>query len=143
TTAQSLFNAIVKIFEKTNIGVTAFYTFISMMNIQWDGELPISKHISAISAANVRLISMKKGFDDETLAFLLLHSLPKNTTWENFTASVLGSLPDGDVLSFRTVSNRLTAKDVRHHSNVGIESEAALKSADKWCTHHNSTSHNT
>ncbi|KIJ40153.1 hypothetical protein M422DRAFT_174176, partial [Sphaerobolus stellatus SS14] len=86
---------------------------------------------------------MKKGFDDETLAFLLLHSLPKNSTWENFTASVLGSLPDGDVLSFRTVSNRLTAEDVRHNSNAGIESEAALKSADKWCTHHNSASHNT
>ncbi|KIJ52276.1 hypothetical protein M422DRAFT_133407, partial [Sphaerobolus stellatus SS14] len=61
TTAQGLFNAIVKIFEKTNIGVTTFYIFISMMNIQWDGELPISQHISAISAANARLVSMKKG----------------------------------------------------------------------------------
>ncbi|KIJ44235.1 hypothetical protein M422DRAFT_118899, partial [Sphaerobolus stellatus SS14] len=83
------------------------------------------------------------------LAFLLLHSLPKNTTWENFTASVLGSLPDGDILSFRTVSNRLTAEDVRHHSNAGIKFEAALNQlkqkpkVDKWCSHHSSASHNT
>ncbi|KIJ25211.1 hypothetical protein M422DRAFT_144497, partial [Sphaerobolus stellatus SS14] len=61
TTAQGLFDAIIKIFEKTNTGVTAFYTFISMMSIQWDGKSPIAQHISAISAANAHLISMKKG----------------------------------------------------------------------------------
>ncbi|KIJ39122.1 hypothetical protein M422DRAFT_258002 [Sphaerobolus stellatus SS14] len=51
-----------------------------------------------------------------------------------------------------------TAEDVCHSSNAGIKSEAALKSAkanntkrkpkpkprsDKWCSHHNSASHNT
>ena len=160
TTAKGLFDHIVKIFEKTNIdvGVTTFYTFISMMSLQWDGKLPIAQHISAISSVNAQLTSMRKGFDDETLAFLLLHSLPKNSTWENFTASVLGSLPNGDVLSFCTMSNQLITEDVRHSSNARIESEAVLKAAkannvksqpkmklkaDKWCSHHNATSHNT
>ncbi|KIJ51770.1 hypothetical protein M422DRAFT_157312, partial [Sphaerobolus stellatus SS14] len=70
-----------------------------------DGESPIAQHISTISSANTRLTSMKKGFNNEMLAFLLLYSLPKNSTWEIFTASVLRSLPDSEVLSFHTVSN--------------------------------------
>ncbi|KIJ25903.1 hypothetical protein M422DRAFT_192871 [Sphaerobolus stellatus SS14] len=52
TTMKGLFDHTVKIFEKTNVGITTFYKFILMMSLQWDGKSPVVQHISAISATN-------------------------------------------------------------------------------------------
>ncbi|KIJ25904.1 hypothetical protein M422DRAFT_192870 [Sphaerobolus stellatus SS14] len=81
---------------------------------------------------------MKKGFDNETLTFLLLHSLPKHSTWENFMVSILGLLPDSDVLSFCTVSNCLTMEDVCQYQPAESETQG-----QQVGSHHNFTLHNT
>ncbi|KAG6808409.1 hypothetical protein H0H87_008812 [Tephrocybe sp. NHM501043] len=75
--AKDMFDKLVTIHVNTNIGVTTFYTFISMLSLKWDGSLTtLSDHIAAISAADSKLTAMKKNIDKEFLAFILLYSLP-------------------------------------------------------------------
>ncbi|KAF9005668.1 hypothetical protein BDQ17DRAFT_1182204, partial [Cyathus striatus] len=50
------------------------------------------EHIASLSAADSKLTAMKKPINAEFLAFLLLHSLPNDPTWETFKSSVLNSL---------------------------------------------------
>jgi hypothetical protein len=147
-TAKELFDAIVKEHENTNIGVSTFYTFVDMMNLHWDGTSSVSEHISSLSAANAKLVAMKKGFDDKFLAFLLLHSLPEATAWDNFKSSILGALPDGSVLSFTAVANHLTAEALRlAGTTTSTTAKSALKlskqkkKGDMWCTFHKVSSH--
>ncbi|KAG6871386.1 hypothetical protein C0993_003378, partial [Termitomyces sp. T159_Od127] len=62
--AKDMFDKLVEIHENTNMGVSAFYTFIQMLNTKWDGSsLTLSEHIAAISAADAKLTAMKKIID--------------------------------------------------------------------------------
>lgn len=53
---------------------------------------------------------MKKLLGSRFLSFLLLHSLPQTTKWENFKLSVLSSLPCDWTLNFNEVESCLAAK---------------------------------
>jgi hypothetical protein len=91
---------------------------------------------------------MKKGIDDEFLAFLLLHSLPSDAMWETFKSSVLNSLALDAKLSFAAVESRLTAEATRlNNSSTLMNSESALKAQKsnrtKHCTLHGDCSHTT
>ncbi|PPQ83713.1 hypothetical protein CVT26_005513 [Gymnopilus dilepis] len=140
--ALEVYNKILEIHQKTNVGVSAFYTFVGMMNLKWDGDIStIQDHIASISAADAKLTAMKKGVDSEWLAFILLQSLPNTTVWETFKTSVLHSMPTDSKLSFSELSNRLTFEAARIQGSTEA-SESALKAkaakpsskprSDKW-----------
>ncbi|KAG5353621.1 hypothetical protein C0989_004301 [Termitomyces sp. Mn162] len=77
-----MFDRLIKIDAETNIIISAFYTFIYMFTLKWDGSpSTLSNHISVISAANAKLTAMKKQVNPELLAFIFLHSLPNETMW--------------------------------------------------------------
>ena len=62
--AKDMFNKLVKIHQDTNISVSMFYTFIHMLALRWDGSSStLSNYISAISAADAKLTTMKKQID--------------------------------------------------------------------------------
>ncbi|KAH0581027.1 hypothetical protein H2248_012170 [Termitomyces sp. 'cryptogamus'] len=106
---KDMFDRLVKIHKGTNVGISAFYTFIYMLTLKWDGSpSTLSNHISVISAANAKLTAMKKQVNPEFLAFILLHSLPDKTMWESFHATVLNLLAPGKALSFPELSDCLT-----------------------------------
>ncbi|KAG5734909.1 hypothetical protein E4T56_gene13914 [Termitomyces sp. T112] len=83
--------------------------FITMLDQKWDGSpATLSDHISSISTASAKLTAMKRQVDHKFLAFILLHSLPDDTVWELFCATVLNSLTPGTSLSFSTLLDQLT-----------------------------------
>lgn len=150
--AKEMFEKLVKIHEDTNVTVSAFYTFTSMLHRKWDGSpSTLSDHIAAISAADAKLTAMKKQIDREFLAYILLQTLPEDNKWESFRATVLNSLAPGESLSFSQVVDYLTFTAAAQR---GTSSNAALKAntsskhksktkSDKWCEHHKSITHNT
>jgi hypothetical protein len=100
-------------YEGTNTNSTAFYMWVEMMDLKWDGASPISDHIANIRACERRLAALGRPIDPAFLAYFLLHSLPSDNTWSSFTASVLNSLPSNSDISFGDVETRLLAKAQR------------------------------
>jgi hypothetical protein len=43
-----LIDRITELHEKTNVGINAFYTYVELMNMRWDGTSPLDTHIAAI-----------------------------------------------------------------------------------------------
>ena len=150
--AKDILDKLIKIHEDTNVGVSAFYTFIHMLNLRWDGSATtLNDHISAISAADAKLTAMKKQIDREFLAFILLQSLPDNNVWESFHATVLNSLAPGKAMSFSELVDCLTFTTT---AQQGASSDATLKvdtnakqrpkpKSELWCNLHKSSTHNT
>jgi hypothetical protein len=145
-TSKEVYDAIIRIYEGTNTDSTAFYTWVEMMNIAWDGSSPIGDHIAKIRACERRLAAVKRPVDSAITAYLLLHSLPSDNSWSSFTASVLNSLPPNTQLTFATVETRLLAEAARVMSS-NTKAEAALKvtksSKLKHCDRHGKCSHST
>ncbi|KAF6744092.1 hypothetical protein DFP72DRAFT_826415, partial [Ephemerocybe angulata] len=54
-TAKDAFDAVVKKYEKTNIGSTAFSTLLELIDLRWTGATPFSDHISDFYTLNARL----------------------------------------------------------------------------------------
>lgn len=75
---KSMYDKLVEIHEKTNVGVSAFYMYIHMNQLKWD-RFPssLNTHISTILAADAKLTAMKRQVDPEFLTFTLLNSLPE------------------------------------------------------------------
>jgi len=157
TTAKEMYDKIVDIHQNTNIGVNAFYTFAGMLNLKWDGDQStLDNHIAAIKSGDAKLSGMKKPIDAEFLAFLLLNSLPDDSIWETFRTTILNSIPNNTTLSFADIASRL-ASTASLQAKGTPTSESALKAksshtsssssrkpkSQKWCTHHNSSTHNT
>ncbi|KAI0740361.1 hypothetical protein C8Q76DRAFT_607912, partial [Earliella scabrosa] len=57
--AKDLFDAIVKEYQDTNVGVSAFYAWVSLANARWDGTSSMSDHIGTLTAANRKLTALK------------------------------------------------------------------------------------
>ncbi|KAF8581296.1 hypothetical protein K439DRAFT_1260295, partial [Ramaria rubella] len=54
-TLKELWESVISQFENQNTGISAFYTYVEMMNIKWDGSSNITEHISKIRAAEKKL----------------------------------------------------------------------------------------
>jgi hypothetical protein len=89
TTSKAVYDIIIKIYEGTNTNSTMFYTWVEMMDLKWDGTSSISDHIANVRARERRLAALGRPIDSVFLAYFLLHSLPLDSTWSSFTASVL------------------------------------------------------
>lgn len=145
STALALFEKLVEIHKQKNIGASAFYTWVGMLGLKWDGDTStLQAHIAALASADAKLTSMKKAIDPEFLAYMLLHSLPDDNTWEAFKSTVLNSLPKGATLSFAELSERLSATAI-HHKGTGGDSALKAKTQksaskkqkpQKKCIHH-------
>ncbi|KAH0591548.1 hypothetical protein H2248_001606 [Termitomyces sp. 'cryptogamus'] len=136
--AKDMFDKLVTIHVNTNVGVSAFYTFISMLNLKWDGSSStLSNHISMLLAADAKLTAMKKEIN--------------YNIWESFKATVLNLLAPGTPLTFSALSNQLTFTATAQQSTSSeaafkADSNAKLKFKNKletWCQFHNSSMHNT
>ena len=154
--AKAIYDAITQMFNATNAGTIAFYTFVELFESSWDGTSPIDDHITKIRSASNRLIALKKPIDNEYLAFFLLLSLPSNQFWENFKSSVISSQNPDSPLTFETVVSRLSAQCLHlppassnPASGAPASSESALKvksDGDKkqlYCKKHGKCAHTT
>ncbi len=148
--SKELFDEVVRIHTKLNVGSSIFYTFISLLESHWDGSSPVEDHIAKIRGANQKLISFGKPMGDEFMAYFLLHSLPQSSdTWKNFTPSVVNSVAVDKALDLSSVESRILAEATRlkgsHQSNA--PAEAALKiskpktSPPKCCDIHGQCHH--
>ncbi|KAF8580961.1 hypothetical protein K439DRAFT_1355619 [Ramaria rubella] len=54
-TAKELWASVMSQFKDQNTGVSAFYTYIEMMNLKWDGTSDINTHVSKMHAAEKNL----------------------------------------------------------------------------------------
>ncbi|KAG6884004.1 hypothetical protein C0993_002154 [Termitomyces sp. T159_Od127] len=117
--AKDMFDELVKIHEKTNVRVSAFYTYMCMARFKWDGSAAsLNNHITTISL-------VKKQVDREFLVFILLNSLPDESAWESFCTTVLNSLTPRKSLSFNEIANCLTFTVATQEG--ASSSDAALK----------------
>ncbi|KAF8583702.1 hypothetical protein K439DRAFT_1290661, partial [Ramaria rubella] len=57
-TSKELWDSIISQFETQNTSVLAFFTFIELMKLKWDGMSDINVHMSKIRAAEKKLTSM-------------------------------------------------------------------------------------
>ncbi|KAF9552473.1 hypothetical protein CPC08DRAFT_606571, partial [Agrocybe pediades] len=147
-TAADLYQKLVHIHQNTNVGVSAFYTYIGMVNSKWDGDVTtVQEHIASLAAADAKLTAMKKPIDPEFLSFLLLHSLPDDPTWETFKSSVLNSMPVGTKLSFSKLSDHITFQTTRiqgSSNETALNAKAGKTKSTKHCDlHPGATSHDT
>ncbi|KAH0579044.1 hypothetical protein H2248_003204 [Termitomyces sp. 'cryptogamus'] len=133
-----------------HLRTTLSHSFMTMLNQKWDGSpSTLSSHISSISAANTKLVAMKKPIDPEFLAFILLSSLPKDNVWEAFHATIPNSLTPGTSLAFPALADHLTATATAQQgtsSDAGFKADANSKckgKSDKYCKLHKSLMHNT
>ncbi|KJA17869.1 hypothetical protein HYPSUDRAFT_105098, partial [Hypholoma sublateritium FD-334 SS-4] len=157
-TASSLYKKLVDIHQNQNVGASAFYTFIGMLETKWDGTPDtIQDHIATIAAGDSKLVAMKKPMDSEFLAFLLLHSLPDDPVWEMFKTSVLNTIPKDEKITFAGISDRLVFNAMRQQGTEsalkaskqfskpkGSRSDAASSSKSKqYCSFHKMNGHDT
>ncbi|KLO08111.1 hypothetical protein SCHPADRAFT_835752, partial [Schizopora paradoxa] len=154
--AKAVYDAINQMFNATNAGTIAFYTFVELFKYSWDGTSPIDDHITKLRSASNRLVSLKKPIDNEYLAFILLLSLPSNQFWDNFKSSIVSSQNSDTPLTFETVASRLAVQCL-HLSpapanpapGTSASSESALKAksdGDKkqlYCKKHGKCAHTT
>ncbi|KII94280.1 hypothetical protein PLICRDRAFT_100556, partial [Plicaturopsis crispa FD-325 SS-3] len=59
-TSKGLYDKLTDMHEKTNVGVTAFYTFRKLIRLKWDGTSPVGDHIAKLNSAHRRLTAMNK-----------------------------------------------------------------------------------
>jgi len=144
TTSKQVYDRIVKIYEGTNTNSTAFYTWVEIMDLKWDGTSPISDHIANIRACERRLAALGRPIDSAFLAYFLLHSLPSDSTWSSFTASVLNSLPSNSDILFSDVETRLLAEAQRiTAASAKPNALKTVKSKPKHCERHGKCAHST
>ncbi|KAF8583701.1 hypothetical protein K439DRAFT_1286729, partial [Ramaria rubella] len=91
-TSKKMYDKLVEIHREVNVSINAFYNFVELVGLRWDGVSSIEEHISQFSTINSKLTSLKKPIDDFFLTMLLLQSLPTSSNWETFKSSVLNSL---------------------------------------------------
>ena len=156
-TAASLYNKLVDIHQNQNVGASAFYTFIGMLETKWDGSPDtVQDHIATIAAGDSKLVAMKKPMDSEFLAFLLLHSLPNDPVWEMFKTSVLNAIPKDEKITFSGISDRLVFNAMRQqgtetalkatkqfNKSKGSRSDAASSKSKMYCSFHKINGHDT
>ncbi|KAJ7659315.1 hypothetical protein DFH06DRAFT_989643, partial [Mycena polygramma] len=56
--AKETWDEIIKTHEKVNVGATAFFTLLSMLDTKWDSTSDFDLHIAKIRTGNLRMTSM-------------------------------------------------------------------------------------
>ena len=115
--------------------------------------LHISEHISTLRTVESHLAGMKYSVEDKVLSFILLNSLPNTLEWEMFKSSVVKTVEESE-LTFDSIETQITSEDSRlypsGHSELAMKASqaksfkplACLLSANAWCEHHLSATHN-
>jgi gag-polypeptide of LTR copia-type len=80
-TSAEIWKTVLSVNQDTHSGVMAFYIKTGIIEHKYTDDTPIADHIGWIWTENQCLLGMRKGLDDEFLALLLLHSLPKTEAW--------------------------------------------------------------
>lgn len=106
-TSLEIWKIVLSVNHDTHSGVTAFYIKIGIIERRYIDGTPIADHIGWIRTENQRLQGMKKDLDDEFLALLLLHSLPKTETWTRFISNTVEATSDTVPLTVAHVESRL------------------------------------
>ncbi len=83
----------------------------------------ITELVAFFHTKNAQLAGMNKDFDRETLAFLILHSLPKTQEWKNVISNIVQSQSSGSSLMVSIVEARLLQIERLQH---GQEYNSAL-----------------
>jgi hypothetical protein len=89
TTSAAIWRIVLSVNQDTHSGVMAFYIKIGIIEHKFIDGNPMADHIGWIRTENQCLLGMKKGLDDEFLALLLLHSLPKTEQWARFISNTV------------------------------------------------------
>ena len=152
TSSKGLFDTLVTLHETPNISST-FHPFQQLFSSTWNGTSAISEHISALRTVESCLAGMKYSVDDKVLSFILLNSLPNTPEWEMFKSSVVNTVEESK-LTFDPIETRITSEDSRlypsGHSKSAMKASRAgsfkpsahPSSANAWCEHHLSPTHN-
>ncbi|KAF8589069.1 hypothetical protein K439DRAFT_1333692 [Ramaria rubella] len=118
TTSRKMSEKLVEIHCEVNVSINAFYNFIELIGLRWDGTSSVEEHVSHVSTINSKLTLLKKPINDFFLAMLLLQSIPVTPNWETFKSSVLNSLPSGTDLSFLALESRIIAEALHQKSSI-------------------------
>ncbi|KAF8592786.1 hypothetical protein K439DRAFT_1268141, partial [Ramaria rubella] len=82
--SKALWESVISQFENQNTSISAFYTYVEIMNIKWD--------------------------DEEFMAFALLHSHPNTPKFKTLIMTILNSVQSNNTISFSEVESCLTAQ---------------------------------
>ena len=105
--SAAIWKIVLSVNQDMHSGVTTFYIKIGIIECKYVDDTPIANHIGWICTENQRLLGMKKGLDNEFLALLLLHSLPKTDQWVRFILNTVEATSDTVPLTVAHVESRL------------------------------------
>src|SRR5260370_1491619 len=117
------YNRLLTKYTDTLSGVSAFYTKMELVEYQYTKGDSIAELVAFFQTTNTWLAGMKKDFDGETLAFLILHSLPKTQEWKNVISNIVQSQPSGSPLTVPIVEAQLLQIERLQH---GQENNSTL-----------------
>ncbi|RXW14669.1 hypothetical protein EST38_g11187, partial [Candolleomyces aberdarensis] len=142
-TAKSAYDTIVKRFEETNAGSTAFGTILELLDLKWDGDSDFTAHVGKFTQLTAKLASLKQPVSELFKAFFFLRSLPSTPNWEVFRTATINSVSKMEDLTYTIVTTR-AASQVANTSSLGSgnSTESVLK-ASKKCMIHGDGSHST
>ncbi|KAF8581678.1 hypothetical protein K439DRAFT_1353264, partial [Ramaria rubella] len=83
-TSKALWESVISQFKNQNTSISAFYTYVEIMNTKWD----------------------------EFMAFILLHSLPTTPKFKTLITTILNSIQSNNTISFSKVESHLMARDI-------------------------------
>ncbi|KAH6908571.1 hypothetical protein BKA70DRAFT_1103528 [Coprinopsis sp. MPI-PUGE-AT-0042] len=161
-TAQEIYDKLVEIHQGSNVGLIGFHAYKKLSQMKWDGAYDtFDDHVSGLQFQHNKLSNLGLGFPQLFLAYTLLDSPPEGDPWDSYATTALTTVAaanggSADKISFHDISNQLAAVNLRRKSS-GDAIETALKAdakskggapkksgagkAKRWCSYHNSTSH--
>ncbi len=98
SSSQIAYGRLLTKYTDTLSGVNAFYTKMELVEHQYTEGDSITELVAFFRTKNARLAGMNKDFDGETLAFLILRSLPKTQEWKNVISNIIQSQSSGSSL---------------------------------------------
>ncbi|KAF8576165.1 hypothetical protein K439DRAFT_1623071 [Ramaria rubella] len=148
TTSRKMYKKLVEIHCEVNVGINAFYNFVELIGLRWDGMSNVEEHVSCFSTINLKLTSLKKPIDNFFLAMLLLQSIPATPNWETFKSSVLNSLLSSTDLSFfgsslRQKGSISNAKSSKSALKASKDKRQSKSQKQKNCKLHGTGNHST
>lgn len=95
-------------------GITSYFVKTSLFERKYDPSDSLIEHMDAMVLDNKRLTASGEGFNDITLAQLILFSMPKNVDqWETLTVSLLQNATTSNPLTSETVISSLKQENAR------------------------------
>ncbi|KAJ3522828.1 hypothetical protein NMY22_g11716 [Coprinellus aureogranulatus] len=142
-TAKTAYEHIIKKFEKTNAGATAFGTLLDLLDLRWGGASDtFEQHTGNFTKLSTKLTALGEPISPLFKSLFFLRSLPSTPIWDIFRTAMLNSVSDIKTLTYENIATR-AAGQVSNANSMGNQTtghETVLQ-ASRNCRLHGPGTH--